>query len=139
MWALPSSRENLAEWEKLFWWLRMLNFYCSQRNLCCSIVLFLAVINPGGRSELGCYEKILVMVNILRIHPQKFIYVLCFCFWIHPKDLLLFWVFFLQISNNSCLDKQLWKQSTTVSETDWNCFFGTGHVIFSEPHLRWPF
>ena len=86
--ALPSSRENLLEWERLFWWLGMLNFYCSQQNLYSSVVSFLGQINLGGHSKLGYYEKKLVMVNILKIHPQKFIYV--WCFWIHPKDLLLF-------------------------------------------------
>ena len=49
-------------------------------------------IHPGGHYELGCYEKLLVMVNILKIHPQKLIHV--FCFWIHSKDLLLFWLSF---------------------------------------------
>ena len=37
--------------------------------------------------------------------PKNFINV--FCFWIHSKNLLLFWVFLLQINNNSCPDKQL--------------------------------
>ena len=46
-------------------------------------------------------------------------------------------MFFLQIKDNSCSDKQLWIQSTSCILFYWNCFFGTGHVAF--PELQMPF
>ena len=55
------------------------NFYCSQWNFCCSIVWFLGV-NQSWRTLwiIACYKTILVMINVLKNHPQNVIYVLCF-------------------------------------------------------------
>ena len=110
--ALPSSRENPAESEGLF----LMAGGCLI-SIVLNKIFIVLLTNSKGESTMkdtmnnGCYEKILVVVNIFKIYPKKFIYV--FCFWIHSKDLLLFWVFFLQINNNSCPDKQLWIQSST--------------------------
>ena len=142
MGALPSSRENPVEWERH----GMLNFYCYQRNLYCSIVQFLGGINPGGHYELGCYKKILVMVNILKIHPQKLI---CFLF----LDPLYFGCFFFRLITTHALTSNFEYSLLLVSSwlklflCNWSCnlFRATSEMVFlisfycftvmlSEPH-----